>query len=170
MRLITGLETANLRLGVIGGLLTLGLIGTIVPDVIARNFLDVALYGMSEAGVMVLVFVVFLSLPAAQVNLELYRVSAYDHLLSTRAKRIMDALRYALSAAICAGVAYYSILGAVDSTLRNEATYTVVPFPVWPGRISVAIGTMLLAIQFIADFVRSVSGAERASTEHEPSV
>lgn len=38
----------------------------------------------------------------------------------------------------------------LDSTLRLEVTYAVVSFPVWPARIVIAIGFMLLALHCTA--------------------
>ena len=152
--MLASIERFHLRLGVVAGLLTIGLIIAIVPDIVARNVFNVAIYGMSELSVVALVAMVFLGLPAAQAQKENYRVLIVDNLVGEKAIRYLSMFRGAACVIIAVAFAYYSIVGAIDSVMRNEATFSVVRFPVWPSRIIIAIGFTLLAIQFVIDFVR----------------
>ena len=152
--LLASIERFHLRLGVIAGLLTMGLIIAIVPDIVARNVFKVSIYGMSELSVVVLVAMVFLGLPAAQTQKENYRVLIVDNLVGAKAIRYLSMFRGAACAIIAVAFAYYSIVGAIDSVMRDEAINSVIRFPVWPSRIIVAVGFTLLAIQFVIDFAR----------------
>lgn len=157
-RIATVIEGANLRLGVFGGLLTLGLVLAIVPDVISRSFFNRSLYGMSELSVLVLVMMVFFGLPAAQVKKEHYRVVIIDQWLGFAGLRILATLRYAVCLVFAAGFGWYSTLSAYESTMRLEATFAVVAFPVWPARIIIALGFLLLTLQYAIDLVKAIAG------------
>ncbi len=148
----------NVRLGIFTGIITLGLVGTILPDVFARSFLGLAIYGMSEASVMLLVFMVYLGLPSAQAKKVHFRVSIIDHIVSERLRGRLTAFRYLFCFCVCAAFTWYASIGALDSVLRNEQTYAVVPFPVWPARLAIAVGLALLTVQFLLDFVRILRG------------
>ena len=156
----------NIRLGVLTGIMTLGLVLTIVPDVIARSAFGFAINGMAETSVMILVFMVFLGLGAAQANKTHFRAAILDAVLPPGGRRWLATFRYALCAIFCAGFTWYATLGAWDSVLRNEQTYAVIPFPVWPARIAIAVGLALLTLQFIFDLVRSLRG-EMLEDSHE---
>lgn len=151
-------ESANLRLGIFAGLLTIGLIAAVVPDVIMRSFFSQSLYGMSELSVLVLVLMVFLALPAGQVKKEHYRVVIIDQWLSEAGLRAMAIFRYAVCLLATGAFAWYSALSAYESTIRMEATYAVVAFPVWPARIIIALGFSLLALQYLIDLIKALTG------------
>lgn len=141
----------NLRLGALAGAATVLLMLSVVPDLIARSFFGVAIYGMAETSILLLVFVVFLALPAAQVRREHFQVTVLDSVLPPPWLRRVQIMRHLASAAVTGLFAWYATTGAWDSTLRLEQSYAVIAFPVWPGRIAAALGLTLLCVQFLID-------------------
>ena len=148
----------NASLGVLAGVLVIGLILSVVPDLVARTFFNTAIYGASETSILLLVVIVFLGLAAAQVRKEHYHVGVLDSVLSDRALRLLTVFRYIVSAGIAGGFAWYSARGAWFSTLRFEESYAVIAYPVWPARIIVAVGFTLLTVQCLLDARDAVRG------------
>jgi len=153
------IEHLNLRLGALAGAATILLMFSIVPDLISRSFFGIAIYGMSEASIMLLVFIVFLALPAAQANKAHFYVSALDSVLSPRNTQRMWAFRHFISFLIAAFFAWYSIAAAIESTLRMEQSYAVIEFPVWPAKIGVASGFSLFAVQLLFDLLTAIKNS-----------
>jgi len=143
----------NLRLGACAGVATIFLIFSVVPDLISRSFFGFAIYGMSEASIMLLVFIVFFALPAAQVRKAHFQVSVLDAVLSPANLRRLWVLRHFISFLITAIFAWYSIMGAMDAVVRLEQSYAVIEFPVWPAKIAVACGLVLFAVQCLLDMI-----------------
>lgn len=150
------IEQFNLRLGALAGAATVLLMFSVVPDLISRSFFGFAIYGMSESSVMLLVFIVFLALPAAQVRKEHFQVSVLDAVLSPENVRRLWIARHFISFLITAIFAWYSIVGAMESVARLEQSYAVIEFPVWPAKIAVACGFVLLAVQFLLDMIAEI--------------
>ncbi len=150
------IEQFNLRLGACAGAATVILMFSVVPDLVSRSFFGFAIYGMSEASIMLLVFIVFLALPAAQVRKEHFQVSVLDAVLSAVNTRRLWIFRHFVSFLITSIFAWYSFIGASESVARLEQSYAVIEFPVWPAKIAVACGFFLLAVQFLLDMIAVV--------------
>lgn len=162
------IEQFNLRLGAYAGAATVILMFSVVPDLISRSFFGFAIYGMSEASIMLLVFIVFLALPAAQVRKEHFQVSVLDAVLSPENTRRLWILRHFVSFLITSIFAWYSIVGAMESVARLEQSYAVIEFPVWPAKIAVACGFVLLAVQFLLDMITAIKQPPQAQVVHTP--
>ena len=169
MLIVRIVESLNTRLGALAGIGTILLIFSVVPDLLARGLFGTAIYGMAETSTMLLVFVVFLALPAAQLRKEHFYVAILDAKLPPAALRIVMLLRYVVSAIVTGIFAWYSITSAWEATLRLEQSYAVIAFPVWPARIAVACGFTLMTLQLVIDAVRLLMGGPLPSDQPEPS-
>ncbi len=157
-RMIATVEKFNLRMGTLGGLITVALTATIVPDVIARSFFNTALYGMSETSVLLLVLMVYVGLPGAQVLKGHYRITIIDNLIGPTGRRALEIVRHAICLAVGIIFTWYAAGAAWSSTANFESSYAVIRFPVWPGRIVIAVGLALLTIQFMIDLIQVIRG------------
>lgn len=155
-------EQLNIRLGALAGVGTILLIFSVVPDLLARGLFGTSIYGMAEISIMLLVFIIFLALPAAQVHKEHFYVAVLDALLPEPALLLVKMLRCLASAAVVGLFAWYSINSAWESTLRLEQSYAVIAFPVWPARIGIACGLTLLTLQFLIDAIAYLRGKTKA--------
>lgn len=155
-------------LGMLSGIATVLLMLSVVPDILARTLFGEAIYGMAEAGIMLLVLIVFLAMPAAQVRREHFQVSVLDAVLPAPAMRWVQACRYLVCTFISGGFAWYAIRGAIASTQRLEQSYAVVAFPVWPAKILAALGLTLLAVVFLLDTLDACRGDSAAAAPANP--
>jgi len=156
-RISGALRRLSLVLGAISGAGTAVLMLTVVPDLLARNLFGKAIYGMSETGIFVLVIVVFLALSTAQVRKEHFHVGVLDAYLSPEAVRLIWIGRHALSAMVCGVFTWYATMGAIASTKLNEQSYAVIEYPIWPAKIVVALGLLLLTVQFLMDMLEAIT-------------
>ncbi|MBV7485323.1 TRAP transporter small permease [Bordetella sp. BOR01] len=152
----------------LSGIATVLLMLSVVPDILARSLFGEAVYGMAEAGIMLLVLIVFLAMPVAQVKREHFQVTVLDALLPAPAIRWVQAIRYLACTLISGGFAWYAIRGAIASTQRLEQSYAVVAFPVWPAKILAALGLALLAVVFLLDTLDACRGDGDAAAPVNP--
>ncbi len=171
-RISGAIRRLSLVLGAISGIGTAVLMLTVVPDLLARNLFGEAIYGMSETGIFVLVIVVFLALSTAQVRKEHFHVGVLDSFVNRDTGRLLWIGRHAVSAAICGVFTWYASKGAIAATLANEQSYAVIEYPIWPAKIVVALGLLLLTVQFLMDAVDAIrtpqytiSGEQESSQE-----
>jgi TRAP-type C4-dicarboxylate transport system permease small subunit len=132
----------------------------IVPDVIGRKFFNAPIPGASERGVLLLVCKIFLGLPGAQASGSNFSVSLIHGMMSPSQRRVADATTTLIAAVVFGLMARMSVVSAIRSTERGEISYGVIAFPIWPGRIVLAIGLILLTLQLLIDVLRLASGME----------
>lgn len=146
----------SIVLGAIAGAGTALLMLTVVPDLVARSFFGEAVYGMAETGIFMLVLIVYLALSVAQVRKEHFHVGVLDAVLSRRQVQWLWLFRHVVSAVVCGVFSWYASLGAYASTVKLEQSYAVIEYPIWPAKIVVAFGLVLLTIQFVIDAIDAV--------------
>ncbi|MBU1361652.1 MAG: TRAP transporter small permease subunit [Gammaproteobacteria bacterium] len=156
MKISGAVRRLSLVLGAISGVGTAVLMLTVVPDLIARSAFGEAVYGMAETGIFVLVIVVFLALSTAQVRKEHFHVGVLDSLVSRETGRLLWIGRHAVSAVVCGVFTWYAAMGAIASTRSGEQSYAVIEYPIWPAKIVVAVGLLLLTVQFLMDCYEAI--------------
>lgn len=167
-RLTNAISRFNVGLGSASGLSTMLLILIIVPDVIARKFLGFTIPFASEMAVFLLVCKIFLGLPGAQASKANFHVTLISGRLPARAARILKIVTLTLSLVLIAMLGWYATHEAVRSTGAGEAVYVGAnQFPVWPQRIVVSIGLVLLGVQLLVDLVRAAAGLPEAEVKRE---
>lgn len=167
-KILSGIQRLNLALGALSGLLVLGLVIAVAPDVAARTFFGVSIHGASEGSALLLVIIVFLGLAGAQAQREHFRIVVVEEQLSGRWFRVLTILRIVICVLTAAALSWYAIRGAYGATLRQEMSYAVIAFPLWPARIVVAVGFVLLTLQYIVDLVGEVTGNNKERTVSLP--
>ncbi len=159
-RIVNGYSRFAIALGSLSGMSTMLLVLIIVPDVLGRKFFNAPIPGASEMGVLLLVCKIFLGLPGAQASGSNFSVSVIHGVMSPMQRRVADSLTTLIAAVVFGLMARMSVISAIRSTQRGEISYGVIAFPIWPGRIVLAVGLILLTIQLLMDVLRLVSGME----------
>lgn len=168
-RCIGALTRFNIGLGSASGLSTLLMMLIIVPDVVGRKFFNVTVPAAAEIGVFLLLGKIFLGLPGAQASEANFHVAVITERLSERWRLRLRLVATVLAFGVFALLSVLSIGEAFNSWQRNEVTYGVHTFPVWPGRILVAVGLSLLTLQLLADACRLIFGLRPPGVEREGS-
>ncbi len=169
MRLLSGFIR---WMGTLGGFGTLAVMIVVIVDVGGRALFDQPLPGGNEFAELLLVALIFLGLAAAQQRRQHYRVEVLTNHLSPGLRRVLSAIGLLASLLVVGLLAWLSLRHAWQATLKGEASYGIISFPIWPARLVVAIGLALLAMQLLIDFCRtlfSAQPADEAPSDEAPS-
>jgi TRAP-type C4-dicarboxylate transport system permease small subunit len=169
-RLIDGVSEFNVKLGSASGMSTMLLMLIIVPDILLRKFFSVTIPLVAEIAVLLLIGKIFLGLPGAQASGANFHVSFFTERLAPVWQRRIRLAHTAFATLMVGMLAWLTALEAISSTQQGEITFGVDPFPVWPGRIVLAIGLCLLTGQLFLDTLRVAFGFPEAARPVEGSL
>lgn len=144
----------NTGLGSASGLATMLMMMVIVPDVILRATISFTIPLATEIGVMLLICKIFLGMPGAQASRANFYVSVFTELLGERWRKGLRLITTLIPIGIIGLLAWLTTQEAVYAAGIGETSYGVYPFPIWPERIIVAVGFVLLTVQLLADVIR----------------
>jgi TRAP-type mannitol/chloroaromatic compound transport system permease small subunit len=158
-RLLAALDALTQASNVVGSLLILGLVALITADVAGRNFLGAPISGVPEMVSLSIVVIVFMQAPQA---LKAGRMTRSDGVIDVLHRRWPALARGLETVFDLTGIA---VLGAilyahwptlVRSWQRGDFVGAVGDFtaPTWPIKTMLALGTILLAMQFGARILR----------------
>src|SRR3972149_832614 len=132
-----------------------------VADVVWRYLFNSPILGTIELNRTLLVFVVFFTIAYAQAGKKHMRVDLLLNRLPPRVKSAVNGLQLLLALVFIGIVTYGSSLVAIESTAKGEYERGIISFPMWPGRIAVALGCLALALQYVADIFETLRSARR---------
>lgn len=147
-----------LRLGILGGFGTLLIMLIVCIDVAGRSLFNMPLDSGVELSELLLVALVFFGLAAAQQQKQNFSVEILTKHLPTWAQRGLELFGCLACLGIIVTIAWPSSTQALASFERGEAGFGIVPFPIWPARTILAMGLWLLALQFVIDAIRLITG------------
>ncbi|HKX37625.1 MAG TPA: TRAP transporter small permease [Burkholderiales bacterium] len=132
-----------------GGVVLLGLMALIAFDVVMRYVLRLPFLGAYEMTELAMALIVFLGLPYCAATGGHVAVDVLGGLLDRPAMRWPNALLHLAGAALTAVMAWQSVVYALDSRSRGEATnmlkIDLFPFQVLTG-VSMALFTLVLVV------------------------
>lgn len=127
-----------------------------VADVVFRLFFNAPIRGRIEFTGLVMAFVIYLGVPYAQAQKAHVGVTFFTDRIPSQVKKYFELFVYLFSVVILGFVIYATTNKAIDSVRVGEYFYGSTRFPLWPSRILVAFGFILLSLQFLADFFKSL--------------
>lgn len=159
LRPIAVLDAVTLTSNVVGSLLILGLVGLIAADVAGRNFLGSPISGVPEMVSLSIVAIVFLQVPMALKAGRMTRSDGVIDILHASAPRLARTLETAfdLVGMFVLGVILFAHWPMMTrSWVRGDFVGAVGDFtaPTWPVKAMLALGSVLLALQFGARILR----------------
>lgn len=147
-------------LGALGGIAILVLMFLTTIDVVLRKTTGQGVGGTVEISEVVLVAAVFLGLPAAQASGAHVATTVVTSHLSERTRRVVLVAVGLISTLIATVMLYATTLAAATSVENGEYRFGLVHVPVWPARIIIPIGVLLLLIEFVRHLMRVWNGTE----------
>jgi TRAP-type mannitol/chloroaromatic compound transport system permease small subunit len=129
------------------GVLIIVIMIAVVIDAVLRGILGIAIWGVLEVGVLLLLALIYLGLPATQANRENFRVSIFAERFPPWVDRIVTWLLLAVQIAVLGILCWTSWRSSIYSFNRDEVSFGIVQIPLWPSRAMVSIGLSLLIIQ-----------------------
>lgn len=152
LRVRTLNRTAALISGI--GVFAMMLVGA--GDVIATKFFNAPIPGAFEMTETMMVACIFFGLAMAQERRQHIRVELVTQTLSATVQRALDAVADLASCVFFAIIAWYGVKAAAESVQILEFTSGLVKFPVWPSKLALALGSVLMVAQCLVDAAASI--------------
>ena len=158
-RLLATLDTVTLAANVVGSLLILSLVVLITWDVAGRNLFGAPLSGVPELVSMSIVAIVFLQAPQTLKAGRMTRSDGVIDILHARFPALAHWLETAfdlVAIAVLSAILYAHWPMMTRSWVRGDFVGAVGDFtaPTWPVKAMLALGCILLALQFGARIIR----------------
>lgn len=134
---------------VVGSLVSAAIMFGMVLDVTWRGITGGSIPGMIELVETFMVVVVFLGLAHAEATGAHVRMNLVTNVLPLKARCVVKATGMAICSIVSVWMAYSSSVRAVMSTALREVRPGLLQFPVWPARILIAVGFILLALEYV---------------------
>lgn len=150
-RTIRAIERLSGFLGVLSGLATLIITLTVILDVALRATINAPILGATEFSTLLLLVLVYLGLASVQAGKSNFSVEIVVAILPPTVRRLQELLVTLLSAVVIGLLAWYTGREAWSSTLRGEMSFGAITFPVWPARIILSFGLLMLWVQLVVD-------------------
>ncbi|MBU6189447.1 MAG: TRAP transporter small permease [Betaproteobacteria bacterium] len=149
MALAARVASASRAMARITGVLIILIMIAVVIDAVLRGMMGIAIWGVLEVGVLLLLALIYLGLPATQANRENFRVSIFAERFPPWVDRIVTWLLLAVQLAVLGILCWTSWRSSIYSFNRDEVSFGMVQIPLWPSRAMVSVGLTLLLIQSI---------------------
>lgn len=141
--------SASRAMARVTGILIILIMVAVVIDAVLRGILGIAIWGVLEVGVLLLLALIYLGLPATQANRENFRVSIFADHFPPWFDRVNTWLLLFVQLAVLTILCWTSWRSAIYSFNRDEVSFGMVQIPLWPSRGMVSVGLTLLIIQSI---------------------
>lgn len=157
-------------LGAFSGLITFAVMWLIVANALMRKSFNQPIQGTYEITESALVLLVFLSLAYTQFQRGHIRVTLLSRHLPMRHQHRLYMAVLAIGCLFFAWCAYASFGDAVQSYKLGEQEWGLLRFPLWPMKISIFAGVLLLSLQYLLDAIRQafVAAGQLAAVGDEP--
>lgn len=152
----TFLGVVNQGLTALAGVALLVMVLMIVLDISGRVLFNQPIAGTLEMVRTLLVVVVFGGVAYAQAEKIHVRVSVLLDRARGRARLAGELLAVGLGLLVMGAIAYGATREGIRATLMGEATMGLVSFPMWPSRLALAAGLIILSLQYAADFIHFI--------------
>jgi len=141
--------------GVISGFCAAGMMFSIVLDVLARQ-LGTPIYWVTDISLILIVWLAFLGMSWTQAERAHVRVDFLLLSLPKKVRPIIEMISHILSLSFCVMLLVAGTKMAIESVKIGEGTIGIVHMPVWPSRIVLAFGLLLLCLQLGIDVISEV--------------
>ncbi len=141
--------------GVVAGLCGIGMTISIVIDVIGRN-INMPIYWVTDISLILIVWLTFLAMGSTQAVRGHIRADFFITRFSPRGRAWFEAISWFFSFLFCLILFIAGVVSAVESVKMWEGSIGIVHFPIWPARIILAFGMLIICMQFIIDIIQEL--------------
>jgi TRAP-type C4-dicarboxylate transport system permease small subunit len=156
--------------GVISALATFVMMALVVVNILGRYLLNKPVIGTLEFTESLLVLIIFLSLALTQYDRGHIRVTLLTRCLPKAWTQTLNVFCMLAGSAFFSWCSYAAWRFAAQSYSFNEQEWGTVVFPLWPVKLVVFAGILMLAIQFlldaIAETIMPIKADDELAQEH----
>ena len=154
----------NQGLGILAIIFIILMMLSTVADVTGRYLFNSPITGTVELNRTLLVYAVFFTLGYTQLRKQHIRVGMVLDRFPTVPKIVIDNLWLLLALVFMGLITYGSSVVAYKATLTGEHETGIINFPIWPGRIGLAIGALALSLQYLTEIIETIRSSLRKSS------
>lgn len=151
MKLLRALERFNIFMGVASGLAIFLITLIVVADVALRAIFRHPIPGATELSTLLMVALIYLGLASVQTTKTNFRMEVLINYLPSGIARGLNFLTTVTAMVAISIIAWYTTQEAFHALSVQEMSYGAVSFPVYPARVIIAVGFVLLALQLLID-------------------
>jgi len=129
-----------------------------VLDGSLRYLFNLPIAGVIELNEVLIVVIIFLGLSWTQIKGGHVSVELFIKRLPRKHQEIVMVMTLSLALVIFAALTFESSLAAYDAWASGDFRQGAVRFALWPGKATVALGTLTLCLQLIADILKGIVG------------
>lgn len=130
---------------------------TIIFDLSGRYFFNSPLPGSVELVRTFLVVLVFFGLANTQRKDEHIKMDLLLNYISPRVKLLLEIFGLSIALLVYAFTTYATIPVVIQSVIHGEYETGLIPFPMWPARIFMGVGLLLLVLQLVCDLIQKIA-------------
>lgn len=150
------LRKVEYALALLSGIITVILMLIVTLDVLLRNLFNKAFPGSYELVILLFLGIVFLAIPFVQSVKGHISIDIVTSSLPKFIQRTLDILALIASLAITVIIAWQTGIEFWKSFVSNDYTMGLVEYPIWPAKLSIAIGMGFLTLRLLIDFLLSI--------------
>ena len=124
-------------------------------NVIGRYLFSFPIVGTVELNRTLLVFTAFLALGYTQLKKQHIQVGFLLRRLSPSRRILIDGFESLFALVVMGFISYVFCVEAYTATVQGEYEIGLIAFPMWPGRIALALGCVMLCVQYLVEVVGS---------------
>jgi TRAP-type C4-dicarboxylate transport system permease small subunit len=129
------------------GIFTLAIMILVVVDVVLRDVFTKSLGGTIEISEVLLVFLVFLGVAFAQQAQAHVNTNLVTSRVPPRVARVMKTLGHVIVAGVLLWTTWVTATRGWDAMQAGEARFGLRSVPVWPARLMIPVGLLLLSLE-----------------------
>lgn len=159
------LDDFNGKVGSLSGVLILVMVLVVTIDALGRKIFAVTVPGATEFNTLLLVVLIYLGLAGTQARFAHFSVEALVGLLPPNVARWIAVVTTVLSLLFVGIIGWLSGRLAWNSVATGEISFGIIAFPIWPSRIAIAVGLLLLFLQLLVQLVRLFSADYKSPSQ-----
>lgn len=162
-----GLDAVCRLFSWVSGGITLLIMFLVVAEVVMRDFFDATLGGTLEVSEVLLVFLVFAGVAYAQQAGDHVSTDLVTARLPDRVAAVIRTVGLVVAAAVILWLAWASLERGLASMETGEARFGIRSVPIWPARLMVPVGALLLGLQCLMSAADAWRGGAEAEAREE---
>jgi len=136
---------------VAGTVILLGMMFLVTFDVIGRFLFNRPLHGATEITEFMMVGLLYFTLAHTQALKAHINVEIFTLHYSPRTRLVADLITYFLGLFLFAFITWQGFKSALDAWRIQEVTFGLLELPLFPAKVLVPIGSLILSLRFILD-------------------
>ncbi len=134
-----------------GGILIVAMMLLVTTDVLGRFFFSKPVQGTTELTEFMMVALLYLSLAHTQALKGHINVDIFLSYFKKRTKLVFDLFTYLVGFFLFVLITWQGTLAAIKAWTFWETTFGVIPFPLFPAKVLVPLGSFLVCLRYLID-------------------